>query len=113
MNGDSTPDAPRIRMIPNTSSATIIGMSHHILRAHRKRISSPTIPSRETASLTRSLKVIGTLSALSGIVVIRYHLFSNQKRSHSQQIQAAVVKGIPGVGGRGHDRFAAQIERRV
>src|SRR6266849_3859868 len=104
MNGDSTPDAPSTRITPNTSSAIIIGMSHHILRAHRKRISSPTIPSRETASLTRSLKVIGTLSVFSGIVVIRHHLLSNQKRSHSQQIQAAVVKGIPGVGRRGDDR---------
>src|SRR5581483_9447761 len=111
MNGDNTPDAPRMISSPKTNRATIIGISHHSLRAQRKRSSSPAMPSRETKSLIVP-RMPTPLVVLVGLVVMASSL-SDQERPYSEQIKPTVAEGVPGVGRAAHNRLAAQVERCI
>src|SRR5258708_25535273 len=104
MNGDRTPDEPSTINMPKTTRARIMGINHHILRAHRKRSSSPKIPSREVKSFTRSRIVCFFLGSLGlepgfGFSTMIFVLLPDQKWSHREQVKSAIAKGVPGIGG--------------
>src|SRR5258708_22232845 len=104
MNGESTPDDPNAIRMPKTTSAKIIGINHHILRAQRKRSNSPKMPSRDVKSFMRSRIVCFFLGSLGlepglGFSTMLFVLLPDQKWSHREQVKSAIAKGVPGIGG--------------
>src|SRR2546430_4306662 len=98
MNGERTPDAPRIINAPKINSAIIIGIIHHSLRAHRKRINSPRMPNRDTKLLTDSLKVIfGWGVTLVSIFVVYFLTRNGPIASRSSPLLLNVCQALAGV----------------
>src|SRR5438046_7146100 len=103
MNG-ARPDAvAKISRNAKTSSTVIIGMSHHILRAHRKPMNSPTTP-RLLPIFLKNWIMSSLRLKKSGCLALEC-ILENHETIHHQQLQRPLVEGVEGVLWRGNNRF--------